>query len=74
MKTLMSDSSAARKLGIADDSVYYNSDQDSDGNSMFTSFSDLINRAIAYLEEKANQPSLKNKNNGNQFSDGKYII
>lgn len=76
MKTLMSDSSAARKLGIADDSVYYDSDQDSDGNNLFSSFSDLINRAIAYLEEKANQPSLKNKNknNGNQFSDDKYII
>ena len=76
MKTLMSDSSAARKLGIADDSVYYDSDQDSDGNSMFSSFNDLIKRAIAYLEEKANQPSLKNKNknNGNQFSDDKYII
>ena len=76
MKTLMADSSSARKLGIADDSVYYDSDQDSDGNSMFSSFSDLINRAIAYLEEKANQPSLKNKNknNGNQFSDDKYII
>lgn len=80
MKTLMSDSSAARKLGIADDSVYYDSDQDSDGNSMFSSFSDLIKRAIAYLEEKANQPtlknqpSLKNKNNGNQFSDDKYIL
>ena len=80
MKTLMSDSSAARKLGIADDSVYYDSDQDSDGNSMFSSFSDLIKRAIAYLEEKANQPtlknqpSLKNKKNGNQFSDDKYII
>lgn len=80
MKTLMSDSSAARKLGIADDSVYYDSDQDSDGNKMFSSFSDLINRAIAYLEEKANQPTLKNqptpknKKNGNQFSDDKYII
>lgn len=80
MKTLMSDSSAARKLGIADDSVYYDSDQDSDGNGMFSSFSDLIKRAIAYLEEKANQPtlknqsSLKNKKNGNQFSDDKYII
>ena len=78
MKTLMSDSSVARKLGIADDAVYYDSDQDSDGNSMFSSFSDLIKRAIAYLEEKANQPSLKNKNknkkNGNQFSDDKYII
>ena len=78
MKTLMADSSAARKLGIADDSVYYDSDQDSDGNKMFSSFSDLIKRAIAYLEEKANQPSLKNKNknnrNQNQFSDDKYII
>lgn len=80
MKTLMSDSSAARKLGIADDSVYYDSDQDSDGNIMFSSFSDLIKRAIAYLEEKSNQPtlknqpSLKNKKNGNQFSDDKYII
>lgn len=74
MKTLMSDSSAARKLGIADDSVYYDSDQDADGNNMFSSFNDLIKRAIAYLEEKANQPSLKNKNNGNQFSDDKYII
>lgn len=73
MKTLMSDSSAARKLGIADDSIYYDSDQDSDGNSMFSSFSDLTNRAIAYLEEKANQPTPKN-NNGNQFSDDKYII
>lgn len=74
MKTLMSDSSAARKLGIADDSVYYDSDQDSDGNSMFSSFSDLIKRAIAYLEEKAYQATPKNKNNGNQFSDDKYII
>lgn len=74
MKTLMSDSSAARKLGIADDSVYYDSDQDSDGNNMFSSFSDLIKRAIAYLEEKSNQSTFKNKNNGNQFSDDKYII
>ena len=74
MKTLMSDSSAARKLGIADDSVYYDSDQDSDGNNMFSSFSDLIKRAIAYLEEKAYQATPKNKNNGNQFSDDKYII
>lgn len=74
MKTLMSDSSAARKLGIADDSVYYDSDQDSDGNSMFSSFSDLINRAIAYLEEKAYQATPKNKKNVNQFSDDKYII
>lgn len=74
MKTLMSDSSAARKLGIADDAVYYDSDQDSDGNKMFSSFSDLIKRAIAYLEEKANQSNFKNKKNGNQFSDDKYII
>ena len=80
MKTLMSDSSVARKLGIADDSVYYDSDQDSDGDSMFSSFMDLIKRAIAYLEKKANQPSLKNKNknknknNGDQFSADKYII
>lgn len=74
MKTLMSDSSAARKLGIADDAVYYDSDQDSDGNNMFSSFNDLIKRSIAYLKEKANQPSLKNKNNGNQFSNDKYII
>lgn len=74
MKTLMSDSSAARKLGIADDAVYYDSDQDSDGNNMFSSFSDLIKRAIAYLEEKANQSTFKNKKNGNQFSDDKYII
>ena len=74
MKTLMSDSSAARKLGIADDSVYYDSDQDSDGNNIFSSFNDLIKRSIAYLEEKAYQATPKNKKNGNQFSDDKYII
>lgn len=76
MKTLMSDSSAARKLGIADDAVYYDSDQDSDGNNMFSSFSDLIKRAISYLENASLNKSLKprDKNKGDQFSSDKYII
>lgn len=76
MKTLMNDSSAARKLGIADDSVYYDSDQDSDGNNMFSSFSDLIKRAMSYLENASLNKSLKpgDKNKGDQFSSDKYII
>ena len=76
MKTLMSDSSAARKLGIADDSVYYDSDQDSDGNNMFSSFSGLIKRAISYLENASLNKTLKpgDKNKGDQFSSDKYII
>lgn len=76
MKTLMNDSSAARKLGVADDSVYYDSDQDSDGNNLFSSFSDLIKRAMSFLENASLNKSLKpgRKNKGDQFSRDKYII